>query len=267
MPLCFHPAMVEISLAHAIEQVEALLHRCLWVIGPSPQPPGLQQRFIALGFTVRMEWEGLTGKNRLRRVMHTYGIAARRLPQEIYAPWQSNRYHVRAELVTDATPTMAFEVPGSIWHSEQGKHYGAVQTHSLLLQKGFVLSMSRDGTPQSMATLKALSASSTWLELHVAPIIRWGSFYEQRRPGSTFTIWSDHMRRWITPPRSNLLSNTSWSIFLHSPYCDVYFSRGWAHQASCLGRAKSRHLRNHIITCGPSEFIACCLAKLPTYRF
>ena len=91
MPLRFHPATVEISLAHAIEQVEALLHRCLWVIGPSSQLSDLQQRFIALGFTVRMELEGLTGKNRLRRVMHTYGIAARRLPQEVCLPWQSNR--------------------------------------------------------------------------------------------------------------------------------------------------------------------------------
>jgi putative transposase len=42
---------------------------------------------------------------------------------------------------------MAFEVPGSIWHSDQSKQYGAVQTRSLLLQKGFVLSMSRAGTP------------------------------------------------------------------------------------------------------------------------
>ena len=42
---------------------------------------------------------------------------------------------------------MAFEVPGSIWHSDQGKQYGARETRQLLLQKGFVLSMSRAGTP------------------------------------------------------------------------------------------------------------------------
>ena len=59
MPLRFHPATVETSLAHAIEQVEALVPWCLWVIGPSSQPSDLQQKFIALGFTVRMEWEGL----------------------------------------------------------------------------------------------------------------------------------------------------------------------------------------------------------------
>ena len=60
MPLRFHPATVETSLAHAIEQVEAIVPWCLWVIGPSSQPSDLQQRFVALGFTVRMEWEGLT---------------------------------------------------------------------------------------------------------------------------------------------------------------------------------------------------------------
>jgi Acetyltransferase (GNAT) family len=59
MPLRFPPSAVEESLAQAIEQVEAIVPWCLWVIGPSSQPPDLQQRFEALGFTVRMEWEGL----------------------------------------------------------------------------------------------------------------------------------------------------------------------------------------------------------------
>jgi putative transposase len=139
------------------------------------------------------------GKNRIRRVMHKYGIAARRKRKKYVYPgkateiapnklreeafeWVSNGvvfsdilevkladgsrvrgcfalrhrtrqvlgiafdYHIRADLVTDAIETMAFEVPGSIWHSDQGKQYGAVQTSSLLLQKGFVLSMSRAGT-------------------------------------------------------------------------------------------------------------------------
>jgi MFS family permease len=35
------------------------------------------------------------------------------------------------------------------------------------------------------------------------------------------------MRGSITSPRPNTFSNTSWRIFLHSPYCDVYFSRDW----------------------------------------
>jgi putative transposase len=56
-------------------------------------------------------------------------------------------YHLRADLVTEAIETMTVEVPGSIWHSDQGNQYGAAQTRSLLLHKGFVLSMSRAGTP------------------------------------------------------------------------------------------------------------------------
>ena len=56
-------------------------------------------------------------------------------------------YHMRADLVTDVIETMTFEVPGSIWHSDQGKQYGAGETRSLLFQKGFVLSMSRAGAP------------------------------------------------------------------------------------------------------------------------
>jgi putative transposase len=56
-------------------------------------------------------------------------------------------YHMRADLVTDAIQTLAFEGSGSIWHSDQGKQYGAEQTRQLLLRKGFVLSMSRAGTP------------------------------------------------------------------------------------------------------------------------
>jgi putative transposase len=142
-----------------------------------------------------------TGKNRVRRVMRKYGIAARRKREarmsipakrlrlrliscvrmrsngcrmKSSSPifWKSSwpmapafaavlrlshrtrqvlgiafDYHMRADLVTDAIETMTFEVPGSIWHSDQGKQYGALQTRHLLLQKGFVLSMSRAGTP------------------------------------------------------------------------------------------------------------------------
>jgi transposase InsO family protein len=61
-------------------------------------------------------------------------------------------YHMRADLVTDTIHTMAFVLPGSIWHSDQGKQYGAEQTRQLLLHKGFVLSMSRAGTPTETGT-------------------------------------------------------------------------------------------------------------------
>jgi putative transposase len=141
-----------------------------------------------------------TGKHRVRRVMHKYGLAARRKRKKYVYPGKASEiapnklreeafewmkqevvfsdilevkladgtrvrgcfalrhctrqvlgiafdYHMRADLVIDAIQTMAFEVPDSIWHSDQGKQYGARETRSLLLQKGFVLSMSRAGTP------------------------------------------------------------------------------------------------------------------------
>lgn len=56
-------------------------------------------------------------------------------------------YHMRADLLTNAIPTMTLELPGSIWHSDQGKQDGAEQRRKQLLEKGFVLSMSRAGTP------------------------------------------------------------------------------------------------------------------------
>jgi putative transposase len=43
---------------------------------------------------------------------------------------------MRADLVTDAIQTMSFEGPGSIWHSDQGKQYGAQQTRERLLESG-----------------------------------------------------------------------------------------------------------------------------------
>jgi putative transposase len=140
-----------------------------------------------------------TGKNRVKRVMRKYGIAARRTRKKYVYPGKASQvapnllrmpeevegkeivfsdilevrlsdgsrvrgcfalrkrtrailgmafdYHMRADLVTDTIQTMTFEVPGSIWHSDQGKQFGAEQTRHLLLQKGFRLSISRAGTP------------------------------------------------------------------------------------------------------------------------
>lgn len=141
-----------------------------------------------------------TGKNRVKRVMHNYGLFARRKRKKSVYPGKASQvapnrlrekeearnreivfsdiletrladrskvrgcfalhkgtrailgmafdYHMRADLVTDTIQTMTFELPqGSIWHSDQGKQFGAETTRPLLLQKGFVLSMSRAGTP------------------------------------------------------------------------------------------------------------------------
>jgi hypothetical protein len=68
-------------------------------------------------------------------------------------------------------------------------------------------------------------------------VIRWGSFCEQLRHGSTFIIKSDHMRSSITSLRFTMLSSMSWRIFLHSPYGDVYFSRDWTWAGAWMGRS------------------------------
>ncbi|GHO61732.1 transposase [Ktedonobacter sp. SOSP1-52] len=137
--------------------------------------------------------------NRVRRVMHTYGITARRKRKKYVYPgkashiapnlvreldpesmtevvfsdifeiqladrtkvrgcftlWKRTRhilglafeYHMRTELVTAALRTLSFDVPEAIFHSDQGKQFGAEVTRRLLLEKGFQLSMSRASTP------------------------------------------------------------------------------------------------------------------------
>lgn len=56
-------------------------------------------------------------------------------------------YHMRADLVTSTIDTLTFAAAPCIWQSDQGKQYGAEQTRRLLLQRGFLQSMSRAGTP------------------------------------------------------------------------------------------------------------------------
>lgn len=55
-------------------------------------------------------------------------------------------YGMSAELVVGTIRSIDFGME-AIWHSDQGKQYGAKQTISNLLQKGFIASMSRAGTP------------------------------------------------------------------------------------------------------------------------
>ena len=139
------------------------------------------------------------GKNRVKRVMHKYGLVARRKrtkyvypgkasqvapnlvrsleaesTQEVvfsdlfevrladgtrvrgcFALWKRTRhilamafdYGMPASLVVSTVQMLQFAVPGAIWHSDQGKQYGAEATRKVLLEKGFQLSMSRAGTP------------------------------------------------------------------------------------------------------------------------
>src|SRR6266566_528801 len=72
-----------------------------------------------------------------------------------FALWKRTRhilalafdYRMQAELVVKTIEMVPCEVPGAIFHSDQGKQYGALETRTLLLEKGFVRSMSRAGTP------------------------------------------------------------------------------------------------------------------------
>jgi putative transposase len=101
-------------------------------------------------------------------------------------------YHMRAELVTELIQTLMFATPGWIWHSDQGKQYGAEQTRTLLLQKGFVQSMSRAGTPTDngyaerfvgvfkLAVAERRPYSTLGEFLQAAQ--NWVNFYNQERP-------------------------------------------------------------------------------------
>ncbi len=72
-----------------------------------------------------------------------------------FAEWSRTRhilalafdYRMQADLVVTTINMLPFEVPGAIFHSDQGKQYGALETRRLLLEKGFQRSMSRAGTP------------------------------------------------------------------------------------------------------------------------
>ncbi|MBO0778963.1 MAG: IS3 family transposase [Ktedonobacteraceae bacterium] len=185
-----------------------------------------------------------TGKNRVKRVMHKYGIAARRKRKKYVYPGKAAQvapnllrkpeavegreivfsdilevrlcdgsrvrgcfalhkqtrailgmafdYHMRADLVMGTIQTMTFQAPGAIFHSDQGKQFGAEQTRHLLLQKGFVLSMSRAGTPTDnpyaerfVGTFKLAVAQryryhSLGAFLHTAEA--WVNFYNHQRP-------------------------------------------------------------------------------------
>lgn len=185
-----------------------------------------------------------TGKNRVKRVMHKYGIAARRKRKKYVYPGKAALvapnlllmpehtqgkeivfsdilevrladgsrvrgcfalrkrtrailgmafdYHMRADLVTDTIQTMTFEGLGSIWHSDQGKQFGAQQTRHLLLQKGFVLSMSRAGTPtdngyaERFVGLFKLAVAERYRYHSLGAFLRvaeaWINFYNQQRP-------------------------------------------------------------------------------------
>jgi putative transposase len=56
-------------------------------------------------------------------------------------------YSMRADIVVTTIKRIDFVDPESIWHTDQGKQYGAKITVAALMEKGFIASMSRAGTP------------------------------------------------------------------------------------------------------------------------
>jgi putative transposase len=87
-----------------------------------------------------------TGKNCVKRVTHIWDCST----LQTHSPGLGIvfDYHMRADLVTTIIHAMNFKVPVSIWHSEEAHTIRRrIETGQLLLQKGFVLSISRVGAP------------------------------------------------------------------------------------------------------------------------
>lgn len=101
-------------------------------------------------------------------------------------------YRMLADLVVSTIEQMHFDVPGSIFHSDQGSQYGAERTQAALLSKGFIRSMSRAGTPtdngyaerfvgtfkQAVAERRRYRTLGHFLEAAE----KWINFYNQLRP-------------------------------------------------------------------------------------
>src|SRR5205809_695548 len=76
-------------------------------------------------------------------------LADRTKVRGCFALWKRTRhilalafdYHMRASLVTTALEMVSFPVDEKIFHSDQGKQFGAEETRTQLLEKGFQLSM------------------------------------------------------------------------------------------------------------------------------
>lgn len=101
-------------------------------------------------------------------------------------------YWMKADLVTTTMERIDFKYAGSIWHTDQGKQYGAGITLDKILQKGFIASMSRAGTPTDNgyaerfvgifkhAVVRKQKYETIGEFLEVAE--RWINFYNFRRP-------------------------------------------------------------------------------------
>ena len=99
---------------------------------------------------------------------------------------------MKADLVVTAIERIDFVDSESIWHSDQGKQYGAGITITALFKKGFISSMSRAGTPTDNpyaerfvgifkhAVVKRRKYHTLREFLEAAKL--WINFYNNRRP-------------------------------------------------------------------------------------
>lgn len=101
-------------------------------------------------------------------------------------------YSMKAELVVSTIQRIDIIDPNSIWHTDQGKQYGAHITTASLLEKGFTQSMSRAGTPTDNpyaerfvgifkhAVVRRRKYDTLGEFLEAAK--RWINFYNNKRP-------------------------------------------------------------------------------------
>ncbi len=152
-------------------------------------------------------------------------LADRTKVRGCFALWKRTRhclslafdYQMRADLVVSTIELGEFSVPGMIWHSDQGSHYGAEQTRTALLLKGCERSMSRAGTPTDngyaerfVGIFKLAGAerrSYRTLGEFLQEAERWIHFYNQHRPHEGLQQQSpDHYARAHGLPTAPYLS-------------------------------------------------------------
>ena len=127
-------------------------------------------------------------------------LADRTKVRGCFALWKRTRhilalafdYSMRADLVVSTIEMVQFAVPGTIWHSDQGSQYGALETRAALLLKGFERSMSPAGTPTDNGYAErfvgqfklsvAQRQSSRTLGDFLQAAGAWVNFYNQQRP-------------------------------------------------------------------------------------
>ncbi len=101
-------------------------------------------------------------------------------------------YSMRADLVVTTINRIDVVDPETIWHTDQGKQYGAHITIAALLEKGFIASMSRAGTPTDNPFAERFVGSFKHavvrrrkyytLGKFLEKAKQWINFYNNRRP-------------------------------------------------------------------------------------